>query len=171
MKAVEEFFGRLDRLDGNPYSGWKDAWDPIPRGPDKRLGRLLESDAKEWSRKFGSLRLSEMPVGRLARHRLDKRGVTTAVPTTLHQLLQRYRNHQCKEPFDHVYALLNLVGHHRLHLEVDYAQTPLALCCRVLQFVHKHEGMHESEMLYFTGKLRKELGLGRISGAESITIA
>ncbi|EME40445.1 hypothetical protein DOTSEDRAFT_74128 [Dothistroma septosporum NZE10] len=81
-----------------------------------------------------------LPFAKLAIHRWNKRNSrTTAYPRTLSELLPMYESNDCKEPMDHVYALYNLIGDHREHLEVDYRQSQSTWCQKILLFLDKYE--------------------------------
>jgi Heterokaryon incompatibility protein (HET) len=154
MTIVEDFFGQLD---GNPYRN-SYRYESLPKSS---LNGLQESELAryhKWELQFGKLNLSSTPVALLARHRLGRR-TGKDYPQSLHELLPRYEHYECKEPSDHVYALFNLIGEHRQHLDVDYAQNPADRCQAILHFMQKHDGLSPSETVCSTILLIKKLGL------------
>jgi len=78
---------------------------------------------------------------RLALHSLGKR-TGTAFPRRLKELLVRYEDHQCQQPYDLVFALHSLIDQdYRDHFEVNYNQSAEQYFCAVVSFLHEHEGL------------------------------
>lgn len=69
-------------------------------------------------------------------------------------MIQRYANSECGQACDHVYALYNLVGKHRIHLDVNYGATSLERLESVLRFIGKYE-LPKSDMLPYVELLMK----------------
>ena len=154
MTVVENFFGQLN---GNPYSDASRYEQRDHYYPNKYEINELNRYHK-WQEEYGQSKLGTTSVALLARHRLDRR-TEKDHRQSLHELLIRYEHYKCKEPSDHVYALFNLIGEHRQHLEVDYTQTPAERCLTVLQFMQRHDGLPQSEVIRFTKFLMGKLGL------------
>ncbi|KAK4550354.1 hypothetical protein LTR36_003321 [Oleoguttula mirabilis] len=95
------------------------------------------------------------PAARLALQRLETRDERQ--PRLLHELIERYAGSACKMPCDHVYALYNLVGEHRVLLSVDYAATPVQRFVAVLGFIHDYEQLQPSRVLEFANLLARLL--------------
>jgi hypothetical protein len=96
------------------------------------------------------------PVVLLTRHTRDRR-TSKGKPQSLHELLLRYEGYQCKEPGDHIYALLNLIGDHQEYLEADYTKTPAEIYRTAMQFMQKYDGLPQPKAIRYTKFLLKKL--------------
>ncbi|TKA39063.1 hypothetical protein B0A54_09660 [Friedmanniomyces endolithicus] len=78
---------------------------------------------------------------RLALHSLRKR-TGMAFPRRLKELLVRYEDQECQQPYDLVFALHSLIDpEYRDHLQVNYNQSAEEYFCAVISFMHEHEGL------------------------------
>ncbi|KAK0832045.1 hypothetical protein LTR73_002332 [Friedmanniomyces endolithicus] len=78
---------------------------------------------------------------RLALHSLSKR-TGMAFPRRLKELLVRYEDQECQQPYDLVFALHSLIDQkYRDHLQVDYNQSAEEYFCAVISFMHEHEDL------------------------------
>ncbi|PPJ60157.1 hypothetical protein CBER1_11514 [Cercospora berteroae] len=93
-----------------------------------------------------SLALDDLSVTKLAAYRRN-RSLAAPVPKLLSDLVLAYEENQCSVYQDHVYALYNLVGEHRVHLEIDYTLQAHAWCEQVLSFMDLHEPSCRPTML------------------------
>ncbi|KAK0932962.1 hypothetical protein LTR29_015438 [Friedmanniomyces endolithicus] len=77
----------------------------------------------------------------LALHSLGRR-TGIAFPRRLKELLVRYEDHQCQQPYDLVFALHSLIDQdYRDQLQVNYNQSAEEYFCAVISFLHEHEGL------------------------------
>ncbi|KAK1072945.1 hypothetical protein LTR12_001560 [Friedmanniomyces endolithicus] len=78
---------------------------------------------------------------RLALHSLGKR-TGMAFPRRLKELLVRYEDQECQQPYDVVFALHSLIDpKYRDHLQVNYNQSAEEYFCAVISFLHEYEGL------------------------------
>ncbi|KAK1075022.1 hypothetical protein LTR33_009616 [Friedmanniomyces endolithicus] len=78
---------------------------------------------------------------RLALHSLGKR-TGMAFPRRLKELLVRYEDQECQQPYDLVFALHSLIDQkYRDHLQVNYNQSAEEHFCAVISFMHEHEDL------------------------------
>ncbi|KAI5363521.1 hypothetical protein Slin14017_G054850 [Septoria linicola] len=103
----------------------------------RNLGRLYSNILED---------LQSLPFARLAAYRRD-RSQGTAGSELLSDLLPLYRDHQCGAYQDHVYALYNLIGAHRVYLDVDYEQHALVWHGQVLSFSEEHEPQYRNNLV------------------------
>ncbi|KAK3663991.1 hypothetical protein LTR22_005211 [Elasticomyces elasticus] len=77
----------------------------------------------------------------LALHSLGKR-TGMAFPRRLKELLVMYKDQECQQPYDLVYAMHSLIDpSHRDHLQIDYTQSAEKYFCMVISFMHEHEDL------------------------------
>ncbi|KAK0273476.1 hypothetical protein LTR35_012226 [Friedmanniomyces endolithicus] len=77
----------------------------------------------------------------LALHSLGRR-TGMAFPRRLKELLVRYEDHQCQQPYDLVFALHSLIDQdYRDQLQVNYNQSAEEYFCAVISFLHEYEGL------------------------------
>ncbi|KAK0344096.1 hypothetical protein LTR91_019692 [Friedmanniomyces endolithicus] len=78
---------------------------------------------------------------RLALHSLRKR-TGMAFPRRLKELLVRYEDRECQQPYDLVFALHSLIDQkYRDKLQVNYNQSAEEYFCAVISFMHEHEDL------------------------------
>ncbi|KAK5727467.1 hypothetical protein LTR15_003363 [Elasticomyces elasticus] len=76
----------------------------------------------------------------LARHSLGRR--TGSLPQRLKELLVMYKDQECQQSYDLVYAMHSLIDpKYRDHLQVDYKQSAEEQFCVVISFMHEHEDL------------------------------
>lgn len=108
---------------------------------------VLEGIERHWpSTSTSASALHSLPIARLAAHRRNKRQAAP-YPRMLHEMLPMYADNQCSDYLDHVYALYNLMGDHRKHLEIRYGQPVLAWCEQILDFLSRYEPAAKNDML------------------------
>lgn len=111
----------------------------------------LEDTFAELVKTNGDKRIKDFrssPAAILATHRHARRRGSDS-PQTLHELLLLYAKNECSEPMDQVYALYNLVGAHKDHLEVGYEQHPSTWARGILKFLDTQEPASRNLMASF----------------------
>jgi len=86
---------------------------------------------------------------------------SSSEPSSLHQLMHKYKRFDCKDPRDKVYAMLNLMGSGREHLQVDYDITIPQLFVNALCLMHFHEGLLGCDIISAGILLKHQLHLQR----------
>ncbi|KAK5736563.1 hypothetical protein LTR17_007382 [Elasticomyces elasticus] len=89
--------------------------------------------------RFGSIK--HTAGVQLALHSLRVR-TGMASPRLLKELLVMYKDQECQQPYDLVYAMHSLIDpKHRDHLQVDYNQSAEEYFYVVISFMHEHEDL------------------------------
>ncbi|KAK4502127.1 hypothetical protein PRZ48_005550 [Zasmidium cellare] len=104
-----------------------------------------------------SLVSGSLPFAELAAYRRSRRE-GKVYPEKLYELLPTYQTNMCSDPFDHVYALYNLIGEHRQHLEVKYGEAPHLWISKVLQFLDRYEQPSRNTIMYLAVTLSHQNG-------------
>ncbi|CAK1360961.1 unnamed protein product [Cercospora beticola] len=127
------------------------------------LGSLKQIHDRDPARSSPLIRdILSLTVANLATYRRD-RSIAAPITQQLSDLLLIYENNKCAVYQDHVYALYNLVGEHRTHLQVDYTLKAHDWCEQVLTFLDVHEPSCRAKMI------RLALALSRLSGQRDIS--
>ena len=79
----------------------------------------------------------------------------------LSRLLVTYKDSQCAEIRDKIFALVSLSDTAKLHLGVDYTADPVTILFSVLRFAFSHESLHYGGIVGLMYQLKRQLGLSR----------
>lgn len=85
----------------------------------------------------------------------------TGVDRTIRDLLIAYKDANCMDARDKVFALASLSSKTQVHLDFDYAIKSVELFFSVLDFAHEHEKLKTDDAVELMLQLKRQLNISR----------